>query len=151
MRFPIALLAFSVVAAFSLTACAADEQAAYRKSFSPLSNDIVTTGRGVDEAIRTAGSMKNDAAVAVAFARLSSDASHVAGSLASVTPPESFSKDHRLLIRGLRQAASKLSRVSQAAVDGDVAAAKAATAEAASVSSKVREPRRRIVGKLGLE
>lgn len=150
MGFPTAVLVL-VAAAFSLSACAADEKAAYSKSFSPLSNDIAVTGRGVDEAIRTAGSMKNDAEVAVAFARLSSDAGHIAGTLAGVRVPDDFREDHRLLISGLRKEAANLRRLSQAAVDGDERAAKAATAAAKRASSEVREPRRRIVAKLGLE
>ncbi len=151
MRFPVALLALACVAAFSLTACAADEEAAYRKSFAPLSNDIAATGRGVDEAIRTAGSMKNDAEVAVAFARLSSDAGHIAGTLAGVRVPDGFREDHRRLISGLRREAGHLRRVSRAAVDGDARAAKAATAEVKRASGGVRDPRARIDEKLESE
>ena len=125
--------------------------ARYRKAFSPVNGDISATGSKVDVAVRTAGSMKNDAAVAAAFATLAADASHLAGTLAAMNPPADLADDHRKLVSGLRVAAGGLARISRAAVDGDPKSARAATDAAARASSEVREPRRRIVAALDLE
>ncbi len=144
------LFAPALLFALSLASCGESETDAYRTAFRPVNLEIVTTGRDVEVAIRTAGAMKNNAEVAVAFARLTDDAARIAGSLVRITAPSEFTKDHRSLIRGLRQEAGHLHRISRAAIDGDVRAAQSATADAAATAGAIRTPRSRIVSRLGL-
>jgi hypothetical protein len=134
-----------------LVSCGEDERAAYREAFVPLNQDVQSTGRRVDEAMRDARSLKNDAAVAAAFATLAADASHLAGSVASLTPPDGLTDEQRMLIGGLRAAAGGLARVSRAAVDGDRRSARDARRDIARAAQDIREPRRRIVAALDLE
>ena len=140
-----------VVASVSLAGCGESEDEAYRAAFKPVSAEIVTTGRGVEAAMTGAGTKKNDAEVAVAFARLADAAARLAGSLVRIDPPDNVKKDHKSLIRGLRREAGALEAISLAAIEGDAVAAKAATGRAKLVSGQIRSPRKRISKRIGLE
>ena len=111
LRRVLALIAVCLLAG-SLAACGEDATDGYRARFAPVNGDIMATGARFDDAVRTAGSMKNDAAVAAVFATLASDASHMAGTLAAITPPDKLADDHRRLVSGLRGAAGSLDRKS---------------------------------------
>lgn len=150
MRFLIGLLVLVAVGGV-VSACGEDETAVYRSAFLPVSGEIVATGRGVERAIAGAGAMKNEAEVAVAFARLSDDASRIAGSLVRISAPKEFAADHRGLISGLRREAGHLNRISRAAIDGDAGAGKRATGQATLGAGEIRDPRQRILTRLGVE
>lgn len=148
-RLPLVLVAL-VATLLLATGCGDSGPSAterYKADFAPLNQDIVRTGNGVASAVETAKT-KNNAQIAVDFARLADAATTTAGSLTRLEPPGSVAKDHASLISGLRVEAGKINRIVDAAVAGDAAAAKTATKDVIAASSGIRDPRTSITTKL---
>ena len=121
----------------------------YKAAFAPLNAEIISTGNSVAQAVQTAKT-KTDSAIAVDFTRLSDSAAALAGQLVRLAPPKDLEADNAALVTGLRQMAGKLNRIGDAAVQGDAAAARAATISMLQASAAIRDPRRRIAAKLKL-
>ena len=143
-----ALLALALIAA----GCGKGQSdtEAYKDKFVPLNAEIVSTGVAVGKAVERAPSATN-AALAAQFAHLSDQAASLAGSLVRLDPPDDLKAEHDKLISGLRREAGDLNRISKAAIAGDPKAAAAAARAAVTDSAGIRDPRKALTEKLGID
>ena len=152
MRRPLPALAAVVAAALLAAGCGSSGPSAtetYKTAFSPINSEVIGTGTAVGQAV-TSASTKTNARIGVDFARLSDRAAALAGQLVRLKPPEDVAADHKLLVSALRKEAGSLNRIAEAAVQGNVAAAKRASTAAVTGAAGIRDPRRRIATKLKL-
>jgi len=145
----LALLAAAVLVVAGCGSSGPSAAETYKTAFTPLNAEIISTGNQVGEAVTTA-TTKSNAELSAAFARLSDKAAALAGAMVKLAPPKELAADHQLLVSGLRKEAGNLNRIAEAAVKGDPAAAKQASADTVTAAAGIRDPRLRLAEKLKL-